>query len=217
MLSLPIKLSSRWDNLSAFCMGFVIPLSCSILYGYFNLKERRKRGKERSSRARADRVRLLVTKIEAVCGLQESLRNAADSVSSEGRAMNGLVILSALYGKVHDRRVIRGIEDVRFTAASVPSLLSSDEISDIPQCLDVTLAIQALATPFELTLPHRSKEQLPGFVNPSLEGRALPQLNIKYVWRSNVYEITISDDDPLTLPSAHASLLGRADTVVLNL
>ncbi|XP_066901792.1 dnaJ homolog subfamily C member 11 isoform X1 [Halyomorpha halys] len=99
-------------------------------------------------------------------------------IRSEEESRRGLVIISALYGKL--------------TSHGDPGSDLSDEV------IDVTIPIQCLVKDSKLVIYESTKSQLPGFYDPCVGEDKF--LYIQYLFHSQLHQTTIQDNEPLRIP-----------------
>ncbi|XP_031640868.1 dnaJ homolog subfamily C member 11 [Contarinia nasturtii] len=106
---------------------------------------------------------------------------------SEEERRNGLLIVSAIYGKFSDNS----------------SSDSSSSITTGNQTIDVKIPLQCLVKDGKLTLQESGKCDLPGFYDPCVGEEKL--LQIEYIYNGKKQTIQIEENEPLRLPITNAT------------
>ncbi|XP_049299929.1 dnaJ homolog subfamily C member 11 [Anopheles funestus] len=136
--------------------------------------------KETNSARMAEKRREAESAIALMGALFERIRK--DELKSEG-----LIIVSALYGKFSDNENV--------------SLEEADDMGFVQQnpfVIDVRIPLQCLVKDSQLMLYSSSKSELPGFYDPCFGEEK--QLKIDYEFRNNSYSSVFADSDPVRLP-----------------
>lgn len=133
--------------------------------------------------------------------------NISRKLESE-EARDGLVIISALYGKLppSDLESVRvlspqGIKDLSNSIRAQFNFLKqvSLPVSHQKEFIDVTVPVQALVTGGQLHIPAgSSKSQLIGFYDPCFGERK--ELRVTYQFQGRLHQVTVSDRAPLAAP-----------------
>ncbi|XP_052873163.1 dnaJ homolog subfamily C member 11 [Anopheles cruzii] len=109
-------------------------------------------------------------------------------ICKEERKSDGLLIVSALYGKFNDAENV--------------TLEETDEmgfISHNPFVIDVRIPLQCLVKDSQLTLYTSSKSELPGFYDPCFGEEK--QLKIDYEYRNSAHSSVFGDAEEVHLPA----------------
>lgn len=116
-------------------------------------------------------------KREAMSAVQLMQQTVTRRIAAE-EAVNGLVVLSALYGQL----IVSGpvIED------------------DVSLVVDVTIPVQCLVKGSQLRIQEGTKARLLGFYDPCPDEDK--QLKVRYRCMGRVHEVTIDDQDALIAP-----------------
>ncbi|XP_058066430.1 dnaJ homolog subfamily C member 11 [Anopheles bellator] len=109
-------------------------------------------------------------------------------ICKEERKSDGLLIVSALYGKFNDA------ENVTLEEADEMGFISQN-----PFVIDVRIPLQCLVKDSQLTLYTSSKSELPGFYDPCFGEEK--QLKIDYEYRNSAHSLVFGDGDEVHLPA----------------
>lgn len=161
-------------------MAPLLPLAAEAP-AYFQVSERRR---SRADGRRIEELReehadyIAQKKAEAEDALLLMERSVASKVQVE-RARDGLVILTAQYGRAED-----------FTARG---------IRDNGAIIDVTVPVQALVQNSRVFIPGaRNKFNLLGFYDPCIGENK--KLRVRYLFRGQIHEATVDDVQPFRAP-----------------
>uniref|UniRef100_A0A182MMY3 J domain-containing protein n=1 Tax=Anopheles culicifacies TaxID=139723 RepID=A0A182MMY3_9DIPT len=111
-----------------------------------------------------------------------------ERIRKEEIKCEGLIIVSALYGKFSD------IENASLEEADDMGFVQQN-----PLVIDVRIPLQCLVKDSQLTLYSSSKSELPGFYDPCFGEEK--QLKIDYEFKNNSYSSVFADSDPVRLPA----------------
>ncbi|KAL1116760.1 hypothetical protein AAG570_005232, partial [Ranatra chinensis] len=102
-------------------------------------------------------------------------------IRSEEEARRGLVIVSAVYGKLGSSG-----------EGSAANQQQQDEI------VDVTIPLQCLVKDSKLVIYESTKSQLPGFYDPCVGEEKF--LCVQYLFHNQLHQTTVGDTEPLRIP-----------------
>lgn len=212
-LSLPIALKEEM-NLTTAVLAFAVPVLSYIAFDKIVLSSwRRKKKEEYLLNLRLTNAELLERRkkeaLEANLLLAESLQKKIDA-----ELPNGLLILSALYGKLQLKQEQatqllspQGLQDFatnlhgRYLAPSLDPSISLGFI-------DVTIPLQSLVNSHQLRIAEGySKSQLVGFYDPCYGEEK--QLQVIYQFSGIVHTVLVKDKEVINLPQrSHYSAKG---------
>ncbi|XP_054714168.1 dnaJ homolog subfamily C member 11-like [Uloborus diversus] len=167
---------------SAIFYGTVTPIVGWYVVKTFIIDPYHRKQKERETEKvkEANAQKMMERKKEALMAvslMQETYRR----IKSQEEERNGLIISQAIYGSAEEL-----------------SNLDSDTIDTQQNLFDVTVQLQCLVKDSRLSLPNRSKSNLPGFYDPCLgEDKCL---RVNYLYRNISHSVTVEDCDPLRIP-----------------
>ncbi|XP_035211787.1 dnaJ homolog subfamily C member 11-like isoform X2 [Stegodyphus dumicola] len=141
-------------------------------------ERQKKKEAEKSKEANAQKMEERKREAEIAVSLMEETYKR---IRAQEEAKNGLIILQAIYGNS---------EEI--------SNLEPDHIESKKNILDATVQLQCLVKDSRLTLPDRSKSNLPGFYDPCLGEEKC--LRVDYMYRKLTHSITIGDNEMLRIP-----------------
>eukprot|EP00053_Salpingoeca_punica_P012637 m.113383 g.113383 ORF g.113383 m.113383 type:complete len:552 (-) comp15998_c0_seq1:208-1863(-) len=144
-----------------------------IILPYYQAEEKSRLAEQR----RKNMVVVAEKKREALAAVRLMQQAVARKVEAEKR-VNGLVITSALYGRL------------------VASNTSDDANVEPP--VDVTIPLQCLVKDSQLRLHASSKASIVGFYDPCPDEPK--QLRVRYEFKGNLHEVTIDDHEELKIP-----------------
>ena len=136
----------------------------------------------------------------AALSQQQMMAPLADRLRAKESKKNGLVILSAVYGRAN--------------AVGVPEKVKACE-----GAMDVTVVLQFMVKDSILKLYAGSKQGLMGFwameeeEEKEKEGENELVLYVRYSYGGKVWEVTVNDLEPLYLPAFRAMELGDVNQV----
>lgn len=139
----------------------------------------------------------------AALSQQQMMAPLADRLRAKEAKKNGLVILSAVYGRAN--------------AVGVPEKVKACE-----GAMDVTVVLQFMVKDSILKLYAGSKQGLMGFwameeeeeeKKEKKEGENELVLYVRYSYGGKVWEVTVNDLEPLYLPAFRAMELGDVNQV----
>lgn len=165
-------------------LGTAIPL-----LGYFALKRfiidpylQREEQREKVEKRRKNRRHLERARQEAKAAVMLMTETVGRKIAAE-EAVNGLVIVQALYGQVITSMGANNVDVDDF---------------DLPLVTDVTVPLQCLVDHSQLRLPASSKAGLLGFYDPCPDEPK--SLRVRYRAMGNMHEVTVNDDEELVCP-----------------
>jgi DnaJ homolog subfamily C member 11 len=207
-LSIPILISQEADIKMAL-YTFVFPVLTYVALDKLFIKSwREKKRLERLERIRVDNAEILEKRrkeaTQAVMLLSDSIARKLEAEESR----EGLVIISALYGKLppSDLESVRvlspqGIQELASSIKAQFKFLKKQElpVSHQDEFIDVTIPVQALVSNGQLHISGgHSKSHLIGFYDPCYGERK--ELRVTYQFQGRLHQVTVSDKQPLAAP-----------------
>jgi DnaJ family protein C protein 11 len=207
-LTIPILLSEEADFQMAL-YTFVIPVT-----GYFVLDRlfikawRERKRKERIEKIRLENAEILEKRRkeaeQAIMLLSDSIIRKLEAEESR----DGLVIISALYGKLppSDLDSVRVLspQGIQELANSIKAQFKFLKQQDLPvahreEFIDVTIPVQALVSNGQLHISGgHSKSHLIGFYDPCYGEKK--ELRVTYQFQGRLHQVTVSDKQPVAAP-----------------
>ncbi|KAJ3301520.1 hypothetical protein HDV03_000696 [Kappamyces sp. JEL0829] len=205
-LTVPILCSEDLD-LKIAALVFGVPLVSYLAFDNLFLKSwREKKREEHLKKIRQDNAELLEKRrkegLAAVVLLSESIEKRI-----EAETPDGLIILSALYGKLP----ASSLDSVRLLSpdglhelisnvrAGFQALLSPAGPVAAQEYIDVTIPVQSLVNSGQLHIAGGySKSQIIGFYDPCFGERK--QLRITYQFQGKVHQVTVKDKAAVDAP-----------------
>jgi len=147
----------------------------------------------------------------------ESLKPVSVKIRREEHSKDGLVIEFAAYGhgvqsyqRSHsESRSASGYDQDHFDIEDEDSdddvhfgSLDRDVLEVVPERIDVTHSLQVLVKDSQIS-EHGQRESIPGFYLPrqGVDMDAPCQLYIRYRYKKDLYEVILSNEDPIELPN----------------
>ncbi|CEH19611.1 Molecular chaperone (DnaJ superfamily) [Ceraceosorus bombacis] len=220
-LSVPVLISPEFR--SDLALGFlIIPAAALLALEHFYLKpSKRSRITNRLRELRGRNKLLIRERLEAAKEARLVLNNSARLKARRAWDSNGLLVLSALYGrKEHFGRALgeaeeeevllgaqqvasRDLEEVYREAWQGTHVVGAQEIEEEEEegvdVWDVRIPLQALAHRDQITIHGgRAKSSLLGFFDPCMGERK--HLLVRYLFRGRLHQVIINDVEQLTLP-----------------
>ncbi|XP_067945948.1 dnaJ homolog subfamily C member 11-like [Watersipora subatra] len=177
--AVPLHMSSQIQPTAIF-YGLLLPTlvyaaaRALLIFPYLNKQREIEREKKREEHKAAREQRRAAAKEEV-----ELMANSVQQIITHEESIAGLVIVKALYGRIH-------IGEHRTETA--------DEY-----VLNVTCALQHQVKDSSLRIPSDvSKAEMPGFYDPCC-GEA-KQLYIRYKFHNKLHHVTLADKEPISIP-----------------
>lgn len=130
----------------------------------------------------------------AALSQQQMMSSVAKRSRKQEEACDGLVIESAIYGHesaIHNPTKVRACEDA----------------------IDVTIVLQFMVKESRLRLYAGSKREYMGMWVSEKEEEDRVMLLVRYRWKGSVWEIEVTDEEPLYLPAFRAIEIGKSEVV----
>ncbi|KAJ3315239.1 hypothetical protein HDV04_003632 [Boothiomyces sp. JEL0838] len=207
-LTIPILISNQLDFRLA-ALTFVVPIA-----GYIALDKsilapwRKQREQQRLEAIRKENAETLERRRQEA---EQACILLADSIARKLEAeesRDGLVIISALYGKLppstlESVRVLspQGIQELAASIKAQFKFLKSAAlpVSHKQEYIDVTIPVQALVSNGQLHISGgHSKSNLIGFYDPCFGEKK--QLRITYQFQGRLHQVTVGDKMPVAAP-----------------
>lgn len=164
----------------------VLIAAVAPVLAYFALKQlcidpylRREEAREKSEARRRSRRVVERDRSDALAAVQLMKETVGRRIEEED-SVNGLVIMQAFYGQL------------------ISNEFDDDDDDDFPRLTEVTVPLQCLVIKSALRLQKSSKAGLPGFYDPTPDEPK--SLRVRYRFMGAVHEVTVKDDQGLTIP-----------------